>query len=63
MKVFIQKTGIEAEHEAATARELLAALGVAPDTVLIVKDGVLVTEDADLAGAERVELLSVISGG
>ena len=46
-----------------TAAALLERLGINPETVLIVKDGVLVTLDDEVTGAQRVELLSVVSGG
>lgn len=46
-----------------SAKELCYQLGVNPETVLIVKDGILITEEDSVEGAERIELLSVISGG
>lgn len=46
-----------------SAKTLLAKLGVNVETVLIVKDGVLVTEDELVDDAKKIDLLSVISGG
>lgn len=64
MQVFIEKTGvlIEVEHTG-TARTLLERIEVNPEVVLIVKDGTLITPEDTLNGAQRIELLSVISGG
>lgn len=64
MQVILQKEGktLDVEHRG-SARSLLERLGVNPEVVLIVKDGVLITEDDPLDDAQRIELLSVISGG
>lgn len=64
MKVFVEKEGRSEQIEfSGTARELCRTLAVNSETVLIVRDGTLITEDDEVDGAERVELLSVISGG
>lgn len=64
MQVFVEKEGktVEIEHTG-TARELLERIDVNPETVLIVKDGQLITENDSVEDAGRIELLSVISGG
>lgn len=64
MQVFIQKTGktVDVEHTGSAAA-LLEKIGVSPEVVLIVKDGVLITENDSVDGAQKVDLLSVISGG
>jgi len=64
IKVFIEKEDktMELDHNG-DANSLCAVVGVNPDTVLIVKDGVLITEADSTAGAKKIELLSVISGG
>jgi sulfur carrier protein ThiS len=64
MEVFLQKEGkkLDVEHRG-SAKSLLERLGVNPEVVLIVKDGVLVTEAETIDDAEKIELLSVISGG
>ena len=64
MKVFVQKTGElnEITHQG-DAASLLAKLGINSETVLIVKDGALITEDESVDDAKRIDLLSVVSGG
>jgi sulfur carrier protein ThiS len=64
MEIFIQKTGkrVTLDHSG-TAASLLEKLDVNPEVVLIVKDGTLITEKDDVDGAEKIDLLSVISGG
>ncbi len=64
MRVFVQKEGktLELDHSG-SAKSLLETLGINAEVVLIVKDGTLITEDESVDGAEKIELLSVISGG
>ena len=64
MRVIIEKEEktVEMTH-AGDARSLLAALSILPETVLIVRDGELITEEDDVSDAGTIELLSVISGG
>ena len=64
MEILIEKEAriVELEHSG-SAKALLERLGILPETVLIVRDGELVTEEDDLSAAKKVELLSVISGG
>ena len=64
MEVIIEKTAKNIELDfTGTARSLLEKLSVNPETVLIVKDGTLITEDDAVDNAEKIELLSVVSGG
>ncbi len=44
-------------------REVLAELGLDPDTVLVIRDRELVTREAVLADGDEVEVRPVISGG
>jgi len=44
-------------------REVLADLEIDPDTVLIIRDGELITRHERLAEADRIEVRPVISGG
>ena len=44
-------------------REVLAELGVDPDTVLVIRDRELVTREVVLAEDDQVEIRPVISGG
>jgi sulfur carrier protein ThiS len=64
MQVLVQQTGqtVELEH-VGTARELLVLLAIDAQTVLVVADGALVTDDVDITGASTIELVSVVSGG
>ncbi len=56
----------EEEHELefeGTAAELMEELDVNPETVLVSKDGEVVTPDTDISDAEEVQFVSVVSGG
>jgi len=53
-KVFFQKK---------TLGELLNQLNINPETVIAVKNNIVITEDEELKENETIELLSVISGG
>lgn len=44
-------------------RELIEQHGVSPETVVVVKNGEVVTEEEPCAGDDELKLLSVISGG
>ena len=46
-----------------TARDLLRKLEIPQDTVLVVRDGQLITEDTILKDEDNVKLVAVISGG
>lgn len=63
MKVFVERFREEKELVASSVGELLSLLELNPETVLVVKNGVLVTEDELLADQDEVKVLSVISGG
>ena len=53
-KVFFQKK---------TLGELLNQLKINPETIIAVKNSIVITEDEELEDNETIELLSVISGG
>ena len=44
-------------------REILLELGVEPDTVLVIRDGELITRETRVGDDEIVEIRPVISGG
>lgn len=44
-------------------REVLADLGVDPDTVLVIRDGELITRGTRVRDDESLEIRPVISGG
>lgn len=46
-----------------TARDLLRKLEIPQDTVLVVRDGQLITEDTLLKDEDHLKLVAVISGG
>lgn len=50
-------------HERMTARQLLDRLGVLPETVVVVKNEEIVTEDEMLEVGDEIELVRVVSGG
>jgi sulfur carrier protein len=44
-------------------REVLADLGIDPDTVLVIRERTLVTREERLDDADEIEVRPVISGG
>ena len=44
-------------------REVLRELGVDPDTVLVIRDGELITREAKVGDDDVIEIRPVISGG
>jgi sulfur carrier protein len=64
MKVVLRNQGREVEvHGRRRVRELLAELGVLPETVLVIRGRDLLTIDEVVAEEDVVELRPVISGG
>ncbi len=62
--VFIEREKRTVEWEfSGRIRDLLAALRVNPETVVVVKNGEVVSEDERCAAEDELKLLSVISGG
>lgn len=60
----------EREHTAkhitfkgSTIKDLLLQLNINPETVLVVKNNEVLTEEEKLSPKDKIELLSVISGG
>ncbi len=49
--------------ERMSVRKLLERLGVLPETVVVVKNDEIVTEDEMLDVEDEVELIRVVSGG
>jgi sulfur carrier protein ThiS len=64
MKLYIQKTR---EHRvptfSGTVITLLRKYGINPETVIVTKNGMLVTDDDKLNDTDTVEVLQVVSGG
>lgn len=46
-----------------TARDAMKKIGVDPESVLVVVNGKLVTDDALLKEGDQVKLVAVVSGG
>ena len=46
-----------------SVKDALSALGLSPETHLVVRDGVLLEEDDQLQDGDSVRLVSAISGG
>ena len=64
MKVILRNQGREVEvHGRRRVRELLAELGVLPETVLVIRGRDLLTIDEVVTEDDVVELRPVISGG
>ncbi len=64
MNVYIEEKG-ETKQLAFTgnALNLLKKLSINPETVLITKNGQLITEEDEISNEDEIKLLSVISGG
>jgi sulfur carrier protein len=64
MKVVLRNQGREVElHGRRRVREVLAELGILPDTVLVIRGRDLLTVDELVTDDDVVELRPVISGG
>ncbi len=46
-----------------TVRQVIEEVELAPETVLAVRGGELLSDDTELDGGDEVKLLAVISGG
>lgn len=46
-----------------TVKELLRQLKLNPETVIVVRNAEVITEDEPLRNKDRLEILSVVSGG
>ncbi|MBI5391433.1 MoaD/ThiS family protein [Candidatus Woesearchaeota archaeon] len=63
MKVYIERTKEQKIIEAGDCKELLQKLKINPTTVLIARNGQLITEQTKLNSQDEIKLISVISGG
>jgi len=50
-------------REGIPIRKALKILNITPDSVLIIRDGTLITDDEMLQPGDVIELMPVISGG
>jgi sulfur carrier protein ThiS len=64
MDVLIEKTGKKTKVRfKGKVCALLSKLKINPETVLVVRNGELITEEADLLDRDKITIISVISGG
>lgn len=64
MELFIEKDNTrKAIKFSGTVAKLLVKLRINPESVVVVKNNEIVTEDETLSDSDSVELLSVVSGG
>ena len=63
MKVFIEKTGKTVTVKASTPLQAMRTLKVDPESVIVVRDKEVILADERLKEGDRIELLSVVSGG
>ena len=64
MKVFIEKENKRIEKSFnGKAKDLIKEVGVNPETVIIVKNNELITEEDSIEDSDEIKLLSVVSGG
>ena len=64
MKIFIEATEEKKEVDfKGKAKDLLNQLQINPVTVVLVRNGKLITEDELLENDDEIELLAVVSGG
>ncbi|MFH1668553.1 MAG: MoaD/ThiS family protein [Candidatus Woesearchaeota archaeon] len=64
MELFIEKSGNREKIKfTGSVGELLSRLKINPETVIIVKNDAVVTEDEKLNDDDVVKILSVVSGG
>jgi sulfur carrier protein ThiS len=64
VKVRLRNPDREVEiHGGCTVHDLLAELGVQPDTALVIRGGELVTRQDRLEDLDEIEIRPVISGG
>ncbi|MFQ5574075.1 MAG: MoaD/ThiS family protein [Terriglobia bacterium] len=64
MRVMIIQAGKEVDLQGCSdVQAVLAKLAINPETVLVLRDGKLITKDERIAETDRIEILPVISGG
>ena len=63
INVFIERSNQNKRVNAKNIPEILNKLSINPQTVIIVKNGELITDNEPLKNNDKVKLLSVISGG
>jgi len=63
MKVYIEREDKTVEVKAKNVKEILNKLKINSNSVLVARNKELVTEDCELKDSDKIEILSVVSGG
>lgn len=64
MKIYIERTKENKDLDfSGSVQKLLDTLEILSETVLVAKDGVILTEDEELTNTDEIKILSVVSGG
>jgi thiamine biosynthesis protein ThiS len=64
MELFMEKTGENKKMKfSGSVASLLAKLKQDTESVIVVKNNTVVTEDEEISETDKVKILSVISGG
>ena len=64
MKIFIDKNNETKELTfQGTVKNLLLKLEINPETVIVVSNDIIVTEDEILSNKDEIKILSAVSGG
>ncbi len=66
VKVFIEREQKEIDYKFVDSEriiDLLDKLGINKETVIVAKNGKIVTEKEKIHGARKIDILTVVSGG
>lgn len=64
MQVFIEKENKTIEFQFnGTILQLLKKLAINPETVIVVRNNVIITEEVKIKNTDSILILSVVSGG
>jgi sulfur carrier protein len=64
MKIFIEKEKKEIKRKfQGRVKDLLKELGINQETVIVVRNGELITEEDIIKESDELRILSVVSGG
>ena len=64
MKIYIERSKEHKEFEfKGSVQDLLNNLKIISETVLVVRQGTILTEDEQLTNEDTLKILSVVSGG
>jgi len=64
MKIFIERIQKTIEREfSGKVKDLLKSVDINPNSVLVVRNNELITEEDDVKNSDSINILSVISGG